>query len=131
MTPLELDRRDAAESRVTANRVVPAFDELEDRHAGLRLRFEPPAREQLALQRREEALAHGVVVGIAHRSDRGPDLRFLAAKAEGDGGVLRAVVGMMHDAFRAPLPERHIERAKHELRPEMLGHRPSDDSATE
>src|SRR6267378_2034676 len=130
MTPLELDRRDAAESRVTANRVVPAFDVLEDRHAGLRLRLETPAREQLALQRREEALAHGVVVGIAHRSHRGPHLRFLAAKAEGDRGVLRTVVGVMHDAFRAPLPERHVERGEHELGSQVLSHAPADDSAT-
>src|SRR5712691_10059159 len=131
MTPLELDRRDAPESRVTANRVVPAFDELEDRHAGLGLRFETPARKQLTLQRREEALAHRVVVGIAHRSHRGPHLRFLAAKAEGDRGVLRAVVGMMHDAFRPPLPERHVERREHEFGSQVLSHAPADDSATE
>src|SRR6266849_2465403 len=130
MTPLELDRRDAAESRVTANRVVPAFDELEDRHAGLRLRLETPAREQLALQRREEALAHGVVVGVAHRSHRRPHLRFLAAKPEGDRGVLRAVVGVMHDASSFALPERHVERGEHELGSQVLSHAPADDSAT-
>src|SRR5229473_777134 len=115
MTPLELDRRDAAESLVTADRVVPAFDELEDRHARLGLRRKAPAREQLALQRREEALAHGVVIGITHRSHRRPHLGFLAAKPEGNRGVLRAVIGVMHNAFRPSLPERHVERAEHEI----------------
>jgi hypothetical protein len=61
MAPLELGRRDAAESRVTANRVVPAFDELEGHHARLGLCRKAPAREQLALQRREEALVHGLI----------------------------------------------------------------------
>src|SRR5512145_2166431 len=129
MTPLKLDRRDAAESLVTADRVVPTFDELEDRHARLGLRRKAPAREQLALQRREEALAHGVVVGVAHRSYRRPHLRFLAAKPEGDRGVLRAVIGVMHDAFRPSLPERHVERAEHELSSQVLGHAPANDSA--
>src|SRR5918994_5529617 len=110
MTPLELDRRDAAESLVTPDGVVPAFDELEDRHARLGLGWETLARKQLALKRREEALAHRVVVGVAHGSHRRPHLGFLAAKAEGNRGVLRAVVGVMHDAFRPPLPERHVKR---------------------
>src|SRR6267378_2490337 len=70
MTALELDRRDTAKSLVTADRVVPALDKLEDRHARFGLRLETPAREQLAIERGEEALAHRVVVGIAHRFSR-------------------------------------------------------------
>ena len=46
---------------MTPGRVVPTFDEFEDRHAGLRLRGKAPARRQLAFKRRKEALAHGVV----------------------------------------------------------------------
>ena len=70
---------------MTSRRVVPAFDELEDRHARLGLGHETPARKKLAFQSREEALAHGVVVGVAHRSHGRPDLGFFAAKPEGDG----------------------------------------------
>src|SRR3990167_6672403 len=112
MTPFELDRRYSAKARMTSGGVVPAFDELEDRHARLCLRLETPACQQLAFQRREEALAHRVVVGIAHRSHRGADLGFLAPQPKGDRGVLRTMVGVMHDAFPMPLPERHVKRGE-------------------
>jgi hypothetical protein len=46
-------------------RIVPAFDEVEDGEARVGLRAEAVAIEQLALERREEALAERVVVGIA------------------------------------------------------------------
>jgi len=49
MTPLELDWPDAAKTGVTPRLVVPAFDELEDRHARLGLGLEAPAIKQLAL----------------------------------------------------------------------------------
>ncbi len=40
--------------------IVPSFDELEERHLGLGMRPEALAIEQLALEGREEALAHGM-----------------------------------------------------------------------
>ena len=49
-------------------RVVPALDPFEHGHPGLGLAPEAPAIEQLAFQRSEEALGHGVVVGISDRS---------------------------------------------------------------
>jgi hypothetical protein len=42
---------------VAAPRIVPAFNELEDGHTGLRLGAELAPVEQLALERGEEALA--------------------------------------------------------------------------
>ena len=42
---------------MTAPRVVPAFDEIEDYEPGLDLRVEPVPIEELALERGEEALA--------------------------------------------------------------------------
>src|SRR3990172_3217282 len=77
MTALELKRRDLTKSLAPAHWVVPAFDDLEDRNARLGFRLAAPVREQLALKRCEEALAHGVVVGIAHRSHRRPNAGFL------------------------------------------------------
>ena len=50
------------------HRVVPTFDEAEAGHLGLDLGREPAALQQFAFERGEEALAHGVVVGIADRS---------------------------------------------------------------
>lgn len=47
--------------------IVPALDEPEDGHAGLRLGSELSPVEQLAFERGEEALAHRVVVGVADR----------------------------------------------------------------
>src|SRR6058998_2435842 len=69
-------------------RIVPAFDEVEEGEARSGLRAEGFAIEQLALERREEALAHGVVVGIAHTAHRRPDAGLATATAEGERRVL-------------------------------------------
>src|SRR5258708_4613819 len=68
MTPFELDRRDAPESLVTPDRVVPTFDELEDRHAHLP-RVLHCARRRLALCPRVVA-ARGDSKHATHRSHR-------------------------------------------------------------
>jgi hypothetical protein len=47
---------------VTSVRVVPAFDEGEQRLSGLFMRMELRAREQFTFKRGEEGLAHGVGV---------------------------------------------------------------------
>lgn len=51
--------------------IVPAFDELEDCHAGLALGFEAAAVEQFAFERSKEALAHRVIEATADRAHRG------------------------------------------------------------
>ncbi len=66
------------------SRIVPALDELEDRHSGLGLGLELAPVEQLAFERREEALAHRIVISITDRSRGWPDAGFLASQAEGD-----------------------------------------------
>jgi hypothetical protein len=68
--------------------VVPAFDELEDCHAGLDLGFEAAAVEQFTFERGEETLAHRVIEAIADRTHRGPHAGLVAALAEGDRSVL-------------------------------------------
>ena len=45
-------------------RIVPAFDVPEDAEPGLNVRGEPMLREQLDIERREEALGHRVVVRV-------------------------------------------------------------------
>ena len=68
--------------------VIPALDELEDCHADLHLGTELPPFQQLTFERGEEALAHGIVVGVADLSHRGSDIRFFAAQPERHGRVL-------------------------------------------
>ncbi len=110
-------------------RVVPAFDELEHRDARLDLRAEAVAIKKLALERGEEALAHRVVVCVADRSHRWPHAGLPAAFAEGDRGVLTALIGVMDHLARPPLEQRHVEGLEDELGPQMGLHRPADDSA--
>src|SRR3989475_12041586 len=110
--------------------VVPAFDEVEDGEARVVLRAEAFAIEQLALERREEALAHGVVVGIAYTAHRRPDASLATAAAEGERRVLAALIRVMNHRGRSALRDGHVERGQDELGAEMGCHRPADDAAT-
>ena len=60
---------------VAVVRVVPSLDEIEHRHAGLDLGLEPAAVEQLAFERGEETLPHGIVETIIHRAPSTAALR--------------------------------------------------------
>src|SRR6516164_3782861 len=62
--------------------IVPPFDVAEDRHPGLGLRCEAAAGQQLAFQCGEEALAHGVVVGVTDGPHGWAHAGFPAAAAE-------------------------------------------------
>ena len=53
-------------------RIVPRLDKVEHSHLCLRLIPELPPFDQLTFQRREKALAEGVVVGVANGSHGGP-----------------------------------------------------------
>ena len=80
-----------------AVRVVPTFEPAEDGDLGLGLGAETTAVQHLAFQGGEEALGHGVVVGITDRSHRWHDAGFPAAFAEGVTGVLRPAIRVMND----------------------------------
>ncbi len=60
---------------MAAARVVPAFDEVEDAQARVGVCREAGPIEQLALERREEALAEGVVVPTLTIDGRTPASR--------------------------------------------------------
>lgn len=62
-------------------RIVPAFDELDDRHASLGLGLELAPVEQFAFEHREEALTHRVVICIADRSNGRTHTGLFAAQA--------------------------------------------------
>ena len=75
--------------------IVPSLDELEDGHARLGVGPKPTPVEKLAFQRREETLAHRIIVTIADRSGRRTDTGDAAAVAEGNRGVLRSLNGLL------------------------------------
>src|ERR1700719_343275 len=75
--------------------IVPPLDVAEDRHPGLGLRCEPAACQQLAFQRSEEALAHGVIVGVTNRSHGWAHTGFPAAAAERQRCILGALVAVV------------------------------------
>ncbi len=54
-----------------------------------------------------------------------------ASFAEGDRGVLRALIGVMDEVFRPALLVRHLEGAEHEAGARVGGHGPADDTAAE
>jgi len=73
---------------MSAPRVVPASDEVEHGEACLGRCREPLPVEQLALERGEEALTQGVVVGVAHAAHRRPDAGLATPATEGKRRVL-------------------------------------------
>ncbi len=111
-------------------RIVPAFDEVEDGKARGGLGAEACAIEHLALERREEAFTHGVVVDVAHTAHRWTDAGLATATAEGERRVLAAVIRMMNHLGRSALRDGHVERGQDELGAEMGCHGPADDAAT-
>src|SRR5690348_14009396 len=106
--------------------VVEAFDEGKRRIARLGLCLEPAASKKLALERGEEALAHGIVVCVTDRTHRGAHAGVTAAVAELDRAVLRTLVGVMNDRSGPSRRQRHVQGIEHQLFGECRGHRPAD-----
>ena len=96
-------------------RVLPTFDGLKDRHASLGLGMESVTIEQFALQCSEEALTQGVIVAITHRTHRGAHTGLLAVSSKGDGGILRALIGVVDDSNGPSLEKSHLQGIKHKL----------------
>ena len=68
--------------------IVEALDEFEDRTTCFGLGLEPTPIEQLALEGREETLAHRVVVRVADRAHRWAHACITTAATELDRGIL-------------------------------------------
>src|SRR4029077_19532182 len=124
-----LDRREIADRRVATSRVVEAFDKAEHGTARLGRCPEPASREQFAFQRGEEALAHRIVIGIAHRTHRGTHAGIATTLAELDRGILRSLIRVMDHALRPPCLKRHVQRVEYQLTGQCRRHRPADDAA--
>jgi hypothetical protein len=83
---LELDGRDVAEGLVQARVVEPA-EVLDDRQLELVAGAPDPIRDQLGLDRVDEALGQRVVERVADRADRLQHLVVIEHMAELDTGV--------------------------------------------
>src|SRR5947209_18313193 len=84
-------------------------DVAEDRPPGLGLRGEPAACQQLAFQCGEEALAHGVVVGVTDRPHGWAHTRLPTAAAERQRRILTTLIAVVDDVARLTLTDRHVE----------------------
>ncbi len=107
--------------------IVPALDEVEDRHAGLGLGVKRLLIEQLALERGKEALTHRVVVAVGHGAHGRSNPGLLAAQPEGDRRVLAALVRVMNDVVGSSLSQGHVQRVEHEFCAQVRRHRPAHD----
>src|SRR5205085_2589061 len=98
---------------MAASRIVPSLDVAEDRHSGLGLRGEPAACQQLAFQCGEEALAHGVVVGVTDRPHGWAHTRLPTAAAERQRRILTTLIAVVDDVARLTptIPAVRISRA--------------------
>ncbi len=114
---------------MSAGGIVEAFDEGEDRHPGFRMRLEPTPIQQLTFQRREEALAHGVVIRTANRSHRRSNASFLAAIAKRHRRILRALVGVMDDIVWLAYLDGHVQSIQHQPCLQVCRKGPADDPA--
>src|ERR687885_1491840 len=86
-----------------------------------------PRRDELALQRGEEALHRGVVPAVtlaAHRAEHAVLRQPPAVLVRGE---LRPAVRVVHQAWRgAAARDGHVERGQRELVAAVLGHGPAD-----
>src|SRR6476619_7027588 len=83
LTPLlKVLRGKISDRGVAAAPIVEPLDEVEDCASRLGLGLEAVPREKLAFEGGEEALAHGVVIGVADRAHRGTHACLTAELAE-------------------------------------------------
>src|SRR5215469_12211299 len=99
---------------MAAMRVVPSFNEFKDRAARLHWILKTAAVQQFKFKRGEKTLASGVIEAVTYRTHRRPHASVFAALAEGQRGILAALVGVVNDAGGGPpLLERHVEGIEH------------------
>lgn len=101
---------------MSAPRIVSALDEVEDLGLGVLVILEPIPIEELALPRREETLAHGVVVAVSDAAYGKLHSGVFAALLEICGRVLTALVRVMDDRSGWALPHGHAERTDDQRR---------------
>src|SRR5208283_4961378 len=110
---------------MTTVRVIPPLDELEHHLLSLLMGSHSYPVDELALKGGKEGLAHGVVIRVADTSHRRLHTCLSAPIAEGDRGILAAVVGMMDHCPRLTLTNGHLQGRHDQLCPQMPSEGPS------
>src|SRR5262249_30318800 len=123
---LEDEGRDVVQGRMASPRVIPALNEIEQGQPSLLAGAQRDAVEQFTLERREEALAQGVVVAIPDRAHRGAHVGSATAQAKAKGRILTALIRVMDDVLRAALLDANIQRAQAQPPPKMRSPAPTD-----
>ena len=95
--------------------MYPPVEVVEDGRAGRGWISEPLLLAQFALQAGEEALALGVFASIADRAHWRADAGMLAAKDEGNGGILNPLVRVSDDTGGAPLRDGQVQCPKDQV----------------
>ena len=99
-------------------RIVPRLDEVENGGFGITLRPESLINERLAYERGVDAFTHRIIAAVTTRTHRWSNACELATLREGDGRVLRRLIGVMNDCGRLD----------HALFAHMVSHRPADEA---
>jgi len=105
---------------VAAFGVVPGLDVGKECRLCLSLCLEGSTRQQFSFQGAEEALGHGVVIGIPDTAHGRSHAHLLAAFTKGNCCVLAAPVAVMDDIIRSPGLESHVECHQHELGADVI-----------
>ena len=103
--------------------VVPAFDTVEDRHAGFSLGTEYPAVNEFAFKGCEGAFGHSVAKTVAYGAHVRHDWHLSAAFVEDVPRLLAVLIAVMDDAGGTGLPQHHVERFQYRLGAQVMGTR--------
>ena len=114
--------------------VVEPGDPFDDREFELGAGVPDAVGDQFGLEAVDEALGHGVVVGVADRTDARENAMVGQGLGVVDARVLTAAVRVMDelDVGAGPaLMQRHPERIEHEVGAHVAGELPADHAARE
>src|SRR5512146_218383 len=129
MAPFKVDQGDTPEGGVAPPRLIPALDVGEQCKTRLGLALEASAVDQFALEAREEAPGHRIVVSVADAAHRGAHAQLCPALPEGKARILRTLIAVVNDITRPALRNRHVERREREFRTHLLADGPAHDAA--
>src|ERR1700759_5740894 len=94
-------------------RVIPTLDVAKAGPFRLGPRCEPATAEQLGFEGGEEALGHGVVVGVTDRSHRWSNTGLATPLTKCHRRILTALVAVVDDVLGPPLANRQFHRVLH------------------
>ena len=91
-------------------RVVPTLHPGEDGQMGFCFVFPSAPGDEFALQAGREAFGHGVVIGVAASAHGETHAHLSTSAAEGDAGVLAALVGVRNHRLGPTGVQGHVQR---------------------